>query len=96
MGNIDKHDLLKIRDSYTEDTRHLVAFLDKYGLELDPKGLRRYVAYLKSAGYKAATVNKRLAAAKNRLRLLFRESEKAMDVLSRFQMESTLKEAVFA
>ena len=92
MGKIDKQDLLKIKDSYTEDTKHLVAFLDENGLELDPEGIRRYVAYLKSAGYKAATINKRLSGAKNRVRLLFRESEKAMDLLSRFQMESTLKE----
>jgi integrase/recombinase XerD len=92
MGNIDKHDLLAIRDSYAGDTRHLITFLDKHGLELDPEGLRAYVEHLKSAGYKAATINKRLAAAKNRLRLLFRESEQAMDMLSRFEMESTLKE----
>jgi integrase/recombinase XerD len=92
MGKTDKHDLLKIRDSYAEDTRYLIAFLDEHGLELDPEGLRRYVEHLKSAGYKAATVNKRLAAAKNRLRLLFRDSDQAMDALSRFQMESTLKE----
>ena len=92
MGKIDKHELLKIRDSYAEDTRHFIAFLDKHGLELDAEGLRAYVEHLKSAGYKAATVNKRLAAAKNRLRLLFRESDKAMDTLSRFEMESTLKE----
>ena len=92
MGKIDKHELLKIRDSYTEDTRHLITFLDEHGLELDPEGLRRYVAYLKSAGYKAATVNKRLAGAKNRLRILFKDSDKSMDILSRFQMESALKE----
>jgi site-specific recombinase XerD len=92
MERIDKDDLLRIRDSYTEDTRHFVAFLNEEDLELDIEGLRRYVEHLKQEGFKAATINKRLTAAKNRLRLLFQDSREAMDVLERFRMETALKE----
>ncbi len=88
----DKQELLKIKDSYTEDTRHLIRFLDERNLELDYEGLRAYVAFLKGAGYAAATINKRISGAKNRLRLVFRKSAESMDVLSRYQMETVLKE----
>lgn len=88
----DKSELLKIADSYTEDTRQLIRFLDQRKLELDYKGLRAYVDYLKGAGYAAATINKRISGAKNRLRLIFGKSPESMDVLSRYEMETVLKE----
>jgi len=88
----DKNELLKIEDSYTEDTKHLIRFLDERNLELDYEGLQAYVSYLKGAGYAAATINKRISGAKNRLRLLFGKSSESMDVLSRYQMETVLKE----
>ena len=42
---ISKDDLLQIKDSYAEDTRHFVRFLEENRLELDAEGLRQYVEY---------------------------------------------------
>ncbi len=87
-----KNAALALLDAYTEDTRLFVRFLDERGLALDYDGVARYAAWLRERGFAAATINKRLAGAKNRLRLIFRDSPEALDVLSRFKLETALKE----
>lgn len=85
-------ELLQIDDCYKSDTRHLVRFLSDRNLELDYAGLEAYMKALKEAGYAAETINKRLQAAKNRFRLVFRKTDASMDVLGRFEMDRALKE----
>jgi len=85
-------ELLQIDDCYKSDTRHFIRFLSDRGLEIDFPGLEAYMRFLKDAGYAAETVNKRLQAAKNRLRLVFRKTEASMDVLGRYEMDRALKE----
>ncbi len=88
----DWHQFAEIEDSYTDDTRLFIRFLDGRGLEMDYPGLRAYLDHLKTSGYAAATINKRLSGAKNRLRMLFGKSPEYLDVLSRYQMETVLRE----
>lgn len=87
-----REQLLALHDCYAEDTRSLVRFLDSHNLDLDLEGLEAYVAHLKERRYAASTINKRLQGAKNRLRLVFKQSGSALDILSRYQMETILKE----
>ena len=84
--------VLAIEDAYTDETRALIRFLDGQGLALDYEGVAAYAAHLRKRGYAAATVNKHLAAAKNRIRRLFRDSPEALDVLSAYKLDSLLKE----
>jgi len=92
MEEIDRNELLAIQDSYTEDTKHFVRFLEGRGLAFDYAGLREYIVFLRNRGYAASTVNKRLSAAKSRLRLVFGRDPEAMSMLDRFEMERALKE----
>jgi len=92
MEEIDRNELLAIQDSYTEDTKHFVRFLTSRSLAFDYAGLREYIVYLRNRGYAASTVNKRLSAAKSRLRMVFGRNPEAMSMLDRFEMERALKE----
>lgn len=87
-----KKQLLSITDCYRTDTRVLIRFLEEARLELDVGGLAAYATDLKRRGLAAATVNKHLQAAKNRLRLRFRSSEEARDVLAEYELNQALKE----
>ena len=87
-----KKQLLAIEDCYRDDTRLLIRFLEEEDLELDPAGLAAFASHLKLRGLTAATVNKRLQAAKNRLRLLFRSSDQSRDVLASYELNRALKE----
>ena len=84
-------ELLQIDDCYKSDTRQFIRFLSDRGLEIDQAGLEAYMHFLKDAGYAAETINKRLQAAKNRLRLVFRKTDASMDVLGRYEMDRALK-----
>lgn len=84
-------ELLQIDDCYKSDTRHFVRFLSDNGLSLDYDGLEAYMRALKEAGYAAQTINKRLQAAKNRLRLVFRKTGQSMDLLAGYQLDKALK-----
>ena len=92
MDDQTRKQLLEIRDCYHNDTRNLLRFLERKGLDLDARGLEAYVAYLKKTGYAASTINKRLQAAKHRFRLVFRQSGGSLDVLQRYEVDTALKE----
>lgn len=92
MDEAVKEQLLSIEDCYAADTRALVRFLEDSGHELDPEGLAAYAEDLKTRSLAAATINKRLQAAKSRLRLVFHSSEQARDVLAEFDLNRALRE----
>ncbi len=84
-------ELLIIQDSYSEDTRIFVKFLDEKGLDITPESLGMFYNYLKGEGYAANTINKRIAGAKNRLLLLFKQSDRALNVLNAFKFNNEIK-----
>jgi integrase len=92
MEEIDRNELLAIQDSYSDDTRLFVRFLDERGLSFGYAGLREYIVHLRGRGYAASTINKPLSAAKSRLRLVYGRDPEAMSMLDRFEMERALKE----
>lgn len=92
MDPIVKEQLLSIQDCYSADTRALVRFLEDSGRDLDPEGLSAFVEDLKTRSLAAATINKRLQAAKSRLRLVFHSSDQSHDVLAEFDLNQALKE----
>ena len=84
-----KRAILKIKDSYTPDIRDFVNFLDSQGEDITLSGLKAYNRYLK--GKPAGTRNKRLSAAKNRVRFLFYRSPEALDTAKTYRFEEALK-----
>lgn len=84
--------LLAINDCYQADTRLLLRYLEDTGQELTVESLSAYARHLKDRALRASTVNKRLQAAKNRLRLVFRASEESRDVLAGYELDRALKE----
>ena len=84
-----KRAILKIKDSYTPDIKNFVNLLDSKGLDITLKGLQEYNRYLK--GLPAGTRNKRLSAAKNRVRFLFYRSPEALDTGKTYRFEKALK-----
>lgn len=91
---IDSYDsqkkaILKIKDSYTPDIKNFVNFLDSQGLGITLKGLKSYNLFLKSKP--AGTRNKRLSAAKNRVRYLYYRSPEALDTAKSYRFEKALK-----
>jgi integrase len=92
MNETVKEQLLSIEDCYSADTRALVRFLEDSGRELDPVSLAAYAEDLKTRSLAAATINKRLQAAKSRLRLVFHSSDRSHDVLAEFDLNQALKE----
>lgn len=92
MDEAVKEQLLSIEDCYAADTRALVRFLEDSGRELDPEGLAAFVEDLKTRSLAAATINKRLQAAKSRLRIVFHSSDQSHDVLAEFDLNRALKQ----
>jgi len=80
--------ILSIEDSYSPDVKHFVSFLDSRNLDLSLEGLLAYSEYLN--GSPAGTKNKRLCAAKNRIRYLFYRSPDALDTSKSFRFEQAL------
>jgi integrase len=80
--------ILSIKDSYSADVKHFVRFLDSRNLDLNLEGLLVYSEHLN--GSPAGTKNKRLCAAKNRIRYLFYRSPDALDTAKSFRFEQAL------
>jgi len=80
--------ILSIEDSYSPDVKHFVCFLDSRNQDLNLEGLLAYSEYLN--GSPAGTKNKRLCAAKNRIRYLFYRSPEALDTAKSFRFEQAL------
>lgn len=85
-----KEAVLAIDDAYREDAREFVRFLDSHRLPIGYEGLVAWAEYLRSSHYAAATINKRLAGAKNRVRFLFRSSPQATNLLAKYKLDSSL------
>ena len=88
--------MLEPQDSYEEDAQAFISFLKANELELSYDGLRAYAQWLdephRGRRYSAATYNKRLSGAKNRIRYLFDRSPDSLDVTKRYHLERALKE----
>ena len=84
--------VLRVKDSYSQDARDFVAFLDEHGLDLTLGGLNAYLEDMKARGVSAQTFNKRLAGAKKRIRQLFDRSPEGLDLGKRVRFEEVLKE----
>ncbi len=85
-----KRAILSIQDSYAPEVKDFVAFLDDRGLDITFEALKAYNEHLK--GRPAGTRNKRLSAAKNRVRFLFYRSPDALDTAKTYRFEQALKE----
>jgi integrase len=84
--------VLRLKDSYSQDARDFVAFLDERGLELTLGGLKAYLDDMRARGVSAQTFNKRLAGAKKRIRQLFDRSPEGLDLGKRVRFEEVLNE----
>ena len=90
-GKLKKR-ILQINDAYYKDTELFVRFLDEKNLPIDYEGLKLYTQHLEDKGYAAASFNKKIAAAKNRIRFLFEHSPESLDLTKRFRIEQALSE----
>jgi len=86
--------LLSINDSYKEDTKAFVKFLDDNGLVINFESVQNYITYLRAENdgkrLSASTYNKRIMGLKKRLRYLFKNSPEFFDVLKRYEFEEFL------
>ncbi|HUI70311.1 MAG TPA: tyrosine-type recombinase/integrase [Spirochaetia bacterium] len=83
-----------IRDRYRLDVKQFIRFVISRRLFI-VDGLEQYAKWLDEGGngkkYSPATINRKIAAAKNRIRYAFRHSEYAADLRKRYQLEEVLK-----
>lgn len=83
-----------IRDRYRLDVKQFIEFVKSRRLFI-VDGLAQYAKWLDKGGsgrnYSAATFNRKIEAAKNRIRYAFRHSEYAADLQKRYQLEDVLK-----
>lgn len=87
----DRAALMKIEDSYAPDTRFFLQYLERYDLEMSIESLRSYLIFLRDQGKAAATIRKRLNGARNRIRLVFAQSEEGRDAIALFEFEREIK-----
>jgi integrase len=87
-------ELEAIRDTYRQDVRQFVDFLRSGKLHI-VEGFKRYAKWLdeehQGKRYSAATVNRKLAAARNRVRYAFKHSAWAGSLRRKYQLEDILK-----
>jgi len=83
-----------IHDRYRLDVKQFIEFVKDKRLFI-ADGLEQYAKWLDDGGngkrYSPATFNRKIAAAKNRIRYAFRHSEYASDLRKRYQLEDVLK-----
>ena len=83
-----------IRDRYRLDVKQFIEFVKGRRLFI-VDGLEQYARWLDEGGngkrYSPATINRKIAAAKNRIRYAFRHSDYAADLRKRYQLEDVLK-----
>ena len=87
-------ELAGIRDRYRLDVRQFIQFVTSRRLFI-VDGLEPYARWLDEGDggkkYSPATINRKIAAAKNRIRYAFRHSSYAADLRKRYQLEDILK-----
>lgn len=83
-----------IRDTYRSDVRQFIRFIKERKLFI-VEGLGRYVQWLDEEHdekrYSPATVNRKIAAAKNRVRHAFKRSAFSDDLQKKYRLEDILK-----
>ncbi len=83
-----------IRDIYRLDVRQFIGFVRERKL-LIVDGFRKYAKWLdqehEGRRYSPATINRKLAAARSRVRYAFKHSAFAVDLRRRYQLEEILK-----
>lgn len=83
-----------IRDVYRLDVKQFIGFVREKKL-LIVDGFRRYAAWLEEEHdgkrYSPATINRKLAAARSRVRYAFKRSAFAADLRRKYQLEEILK-----
>jgi len=95
----EQDELLKelggIRDAYKLDVKQFIEFLRERQLPL-VEALKGYAAWLDEEHdgrrYSPATINRKLAAAKSRIRYAFKHSSSADSLRKKYQLEEVLKE----
>jgi integrase/recombinase XerD len=87
-----------IRDIYRSDVKQFIGFVRERKL-LIVDGYKKYAAWLEQEHegkrYSPATINRRLAAARNRVRYAFKHGSFAADLRKRYQLEEVLKSVKF-
>lgn len=87
-------ELAGIRDRYRLDVKQFIQFVTSRRLFI-VDGLEQYARWLDEGGngrrYSPATINRKIAAAKNRIRYAFRHSGYAADLRKKYQLEDVLK-----
>ncbi len=87
-------ELEDIRDVYRSDVRQFIGFVRERKL-LIVDGFKKYAAWLdqehEGKRYSPATINRKLAAARNRVRHAFKHSAFGADLRKRYQLEEVLK-----
>jgi len=82
-----------IRDRYRLDVKQFIGFVKSRRLFI-VDGLAQYAKWLDDGGsgrrYSPATFNRKISAAKNRIRYAFRRSDYAADLRRRYQLEDVL------
>ncbi|HVP19123.1 MAG TPA: tyrosine-type recombinase/integrase [Spirochaetia bacterium] len=82
-----------IRDRYRLDVKQFIGFVKSRRLFI-VDGLAQYAKWLDDGGsgksYSPATFNRKISAAKNRVRYAFRHSDYAADLRRRYQLEDVL------
>lgn len=88
-------ELEEIHDSYKLDVKQFISFLKDRRLAL-PEALKQYAAWLDQEHdgkrYSPATINRKITAAKSRIRYAFKNSSSAAILRSKYQVEDILKE----
>jgi integrase len=87
-------ELESIRDRYRLDVKQFIEFVKSRRLFI-VDGLAQYAKWLDGGGsgkrYSPATFNRKIEAAKNRIRYAFRHSDYAADLRKKYQLEDVLK-----
>jgi integrase len=86
-------ELEEIQDTYRHDVKQFIEFVRGRSL-LIVEGLKRYAAWLdeehEGKRYSPATINRKIAAAKSRIRYAFTHSASADNLRKRYQLEDVL------
>lgn len=88
-------ELEEVRDAYKADAKQFVGFVREGGLAL-PEALRAYAAWLEAdrggRRYSPATINRKISAAKHRIRYAFKHGSFADILRTSYQLETILGE----
>ena len=87
-------ELSEIHDAYKLDVKQFINFMEQQRLRL-VEGLKEYGSWLdqehEGKQYSPATINRKIAAAKSRVRYAFKHSSSAESLRKKYQLEDVLK-----